>query len=621
MIYKFNNTAVDSESFILCSDGSEIPVEPKVFNLIVYLIEHADKVVSRDELLDQVWQGTVVSDTSINNSIKSARKVLGDDGTKQHIIKTIHGRGYKFIAEIETVQPTHTNKNNSDNTTQSLFKHKYTLAFIGIFTVGLLLSVNHYSNNSEHNNREVSSAVGAKKSIAVLAFKDMSPESNQEYFSDGISEELLNLFTQIPDLRVASRTSSFSFKNKDNTIEEIGDQLNVSHVLEGSVRKSGDKIRITVQLIQVDNGAHIWSETYDHDFTDIFDIQDKIALAVSEQLKIKLLNPEPHNRSINQEAYTYYLQAIYLLKENTEESISKALNLIGQSIAIETDYAPSWTVYSRILYTVVIYSYKKQTPGVFLLAKQAALKAIEIDDSYAKAYAQLALINLLDWDTQAAQKNIDTAMSLNSNDSSIIGVAAYNLQLNGQLAACATMLENAINLDPLNDVHYLNLGIVYLLLDRTDEAYQAVTKYAYFHPDAVAQHAMMSHVLMAMGRYEEALAEANLEVNEYWKLSTLSFATYAIGDTKRADQLLTEYVLQYGESIPGHIASLYAYRGENDNAFKWLETAYKKHDSGLLHVINFQTLRNLWNDSRWDDFIEKLNLPEGHWLVEKRING
>lgn len=620
MVYRFNNIEVNTDNYQLKVSGIETPVEPQIFNLIAYLLKNNDKIVSRETLLDHVWKGRIVSDTSINNSIKSARKVLKDDGQKQAVIKTIHGRGYKFIAEIEKVQETHSNKQNSTPLKSPPYI-KHTILFIGILAVGLLLLVNQNPAESDIKVLEISPSGLAEKSIAVLAFTDMSPESDQEYFSDGISEELLNLFTKIPNLRVASRTSSFSFKNKDITIEEIGGKLNVSHVLEGSVRKSGEKIRITVQLIQVDNGAHIWSETYNHNFTDIFDIQDKIAVAVSKQLKIKLLNTEHHKRSINQEAYTYYLQAIYLLKENTEDSIKKALNLIGQSIAIDANYAPSWTVYSRILYTVVIYSYKKQTPGVFGLAKQAALKAIEINNSYAKAYAQLALINLLEWDTQAAQSNIDQAMSLNSNDSSIVGVAAYNLQLNGQLAACAKMLENAIDLDPLNDVHYLNLGIVYLLLNRNEEAYAAITKYAYFHPNAVAQHAMMSHVLLAMGRYEEALAEAKLEVNEYWKLSSMSFATFAVGDTELANKLLAEYVSEYGNSIPGHMASIYAYRGEKDQAFKWLESAYKKHDSGLLHIINFQTLRNLWDDPRWDIFLAKLNLPTGHWLIDGRING
>lgn len=616
MNYKFNNIELDVKNFRLLVHNKEVPVEPQVFNLIVLLIENNDKVVSRDFILDHIWKGRVVSDTSINNHIKSARKVLGDDGQKQAIIKTIHGRGYRFIAAIseEIKNETHT---------KPIFKIpiKKPTILVGLVLFTCVILISQYTNLFENKQQQIAHIPAQDRSIAVLAFKDLSPESDQEYFSEGISEELLNLFTKIPNLRVASRTSAFSFKNQEITIEEIGKKLNVAYVLEGSVRKSGDKLRITVQLIHVKNGAHIWSETYNHNFTDIFKVQDEIALAVSEQLKVKLLNAEVRDRPVNQEAYTLYLQAIYLLKENTEISIKKAMDLIGESITLDTNYAPAWTVYSRILYTVVIYSYKKQTPGAFLLSKQAALKAIEIDASYAKAYAQLALVNLLEWDTQAAQSNIDQAMLLNPNDSSIVGVAAYNLQLSGQLAACVNMLENAIKLDPLNDIHYLNLGIVYLLLNRLDEAYQAVAKYAYLHPESVAQHAMMSHILIAMDKKEEALVEARLEVNDYWRLSTLSFATYAIGDREKADILLKEYVVGYGESIPGHIASLYAFRGEKDHAFEWLERAYEKHDSGLMHIINFQTLRNLWEDPRWDVFLAKLNLPKGHWLVDKRIDG
>jgi len=623
MIYKFNQTEVNTENFTLFSNKKEVPVEPQVFNLIVFLIENNNQIVSREQLLDHVWQGRVVSDTSINNNIKSARKVLDDDGNKQQVIKTIHSRGYQFIADIKTIAQTAPKTNPNKQLTPPI-KQKQTsnMLFKGFLVSSLIaITISLYSFFSGEKLFKNEPQDTTEKSIAVLAFQDMSPESDQAYFSDGISEELLNIFTKIPDLRVASRTSSFSFKNKEVTIKEIGKELNVNYVLEGSVRKSGDKLRITVQLIKVENGAHLWSETYDHDFTDIFKIQDEIAVAVSEQLKTKLQTTDIRTNPVNQEAYTLYLQAIYLLKENTEESIKKATTLIGRSIALDSNYAPAWTVYSRILYTVVIYSYKKQIPGIFTLSKTAALKAIQIDKTYAKGYAQLALINLLEWDTNAAQTHIDQAMKLNSKDSSIVGVAAYNLQLSGQLAAGITMLENAIKLDPLNDVHYLSIGIAYLLLNRLEEAEQAIAKYGFFHPNAVAHHAMMSHILLAMGKNEEALAEAKLEVNEYWQLSTMSFATFATGDIELANKLLNQYIADYGDSIPGHIASLYAFRGEKDKAFNWLEIAYQKQDAALLHIINFQTLRNLWDDPRWPIFLAKLNLKEGHWLIDKRLDG
>jgi len=609
VIYKFNNIELDTKNYQLLVDGVEQAIEPQVFNLIIYLIENKEMVLSRDEILNNIWKGRVVSDSSINNHVKSARKVLGDDGKKQDIIKTIHGRGYQFVAKI-----TH-DDSDIPSTTK---KQKVTYSAIALIVLAMLLTFGFKNRPYEEQHQE---STLAETSIAVLAFKDFSPKSDQAYFAEGMSEELLNLFTQIPSLRVASRTSSFSFKNKDVRVEEIGKELNVDYIVEGSVRKSGDDLRITVQLIRVKDESHIWSKTYDHDVQDIFKVQDEIAVAVTEQLRIKLKKGMVKATPVDPAAYTLYLQAIYLLKENTKESITKALKLIGESIAIDSNYAPAWTVYSRVLYTVVVYSYEKENKMAFMLAKQAVTKALQIDPNYGKAYGQMVLINLQEWDMQAAQANIDIAIGLDGKSSSIVGVAAYHFQLAGQLAKNVKMLEDAIKLDPLNDIHYLNLGIVYIMLYRLDEAYAAIEQYEYFHPDAVALHAMKSHILLAMGENKEALLEAEKEVNGYWKLSTLGFATYANGDYERADEILDKLIDVYGNNLPGHIASLYAYRNDPDNAFKWLEISYARHKAGLIHIINFQTLRNLWPDPRWDTFIHKIGLEKGHWLLEKRLDG
>ncbi|MCF6288952.1 MAG: hypothetical protein L3J53_06940, partial [Proteobacteria bacterium] len=259
--------------------------------------------------------------------------------------------------------------------------------------------------------------------------------------------------------------------------------------------------------------------------------------------------------------------------------------------------------------------------GAFILAKQAVTKALELDPYYAQAYAQMALINLLEWDMPAAQASINRAMDLNNKSSSVVGVYAYYMQLSGQLANNVNVLEQAINLDPLNNVHYLNLGITYLLLHRLDEALYMFEKYEYFHPDAVAVHAMKSHVFLAMNKIDEAFNAANKEVNAYWKLSTLGFVTYAQGDFATAEKILNQLIAEYGQSLPGHIASQYAFRQDADNAFKWLEISLNSHSSSLMHVINFQTLRPLWDDPRWDEFINKIGLAKGHWLLEKRLEG
>ncbi len=617
MIYTFKSFAINTDNFQLLKNDKPLSIEPQVFNIILYLVENQDRVVSRDELLDTQWKGKIVSDASISNHIKSARKILDDDGQKQAVIKTIHGRGYQFIANSECAKESESKKQiDLENTNNNKFKPLKSLMLLTL-TIVVLIGVWFIKPSTAI----LDSTDTLDKSIAVLAFKDFSPKSDQAYFAEGISEELLNIFTKIPNLRVASRTSSFSFKNKSLTIEKIGKELNVNYVMEGSVRKADNKLRITAQLIRVADGSHIWSETYEHTMDDIFKIQDNIAKEVTKQLRIKLVNENMKVTHTDPEAYTLYLQAVYLLKENTEPSIKKSLKLIGESIAIDPNYARSWTVYSRILYAVAVYSYKTGNDGAFLLAKQAIIKALELDPSYATAYAQMVYINVTEGDMKAAKINIDRAMELNSKSSTIVGVAAYYYEVSGQLAKEVEMLENAIKLDPLYNIHYLKLGIVYLMLSRYNAAYTVIEKYEFFNPQSVAVHAMKSHALLGMGKNEEALIEAEKETNDYWKLSTLGFATYANGDFVRANKILNELITEYGDNLPGHIASLYAFRNETDNAFKWLEKSYNKHLSGLVHTINFQSLRNLWGDPRWDVFINRIGLQKGHWLLEKRLDG
>jgi TolB-like protein/DNA-binding winged helix-turn-helix (wHTH) protein len=616
MIYKFNNIKIDTKNYRLLKDEKIVAVEPQVFNLIMYLIKNKDRLVTRDEMLDNLWQGRVVSDTSVSNQIKSARKVLGDNGQKQAVIKTFHGRGYQFIAKCEN--DVHAESEQQIKKTKISTIKIQSLIIILILVALAIFWFRLQTVLESQSPIDMSSSLDVQdKSIAVLAFKDLSPKSDQEYFSEGISEELLNLFTKIPDLRVASRTSSFSFKNKSQTIKEIGARLNVSYVMEGSVRKSGNKLRITAQLIRAKDGSHIWSETYDYDIDDIFVIQDKIALAVTELLKINLSNDLIKSTTVDTKAYALYLQSIYLIRQNTEKTIRQAAQIIGQSISIDPNYAPSWTLFSRIMYMSVVYSYKKINTTGFKLSKTAVQKALEIDDNYAHAYAQLSLINNLEWDFEASTKNVERASKLNNSSATIKSIVASNRLAVGRLSESVELLLQAIDTRKLVNHYYLTLGSIYLMQNRLEEAYEALKKYDYFFPEAVSQHAIMSFILHHMGRNEEALIEAEKEVHEYWKLSAKIVATHALGKIQESNELFAQYKEAYSQNVPAFFASLHVYRGDIDSAFKWLEIAYQQNDPGLIVTINFLPMRKLWDDNRWKELIQKLNLPEGHWLLEK----
>jgi len=456
------------------------------------------------------------------------------------------------------------------------------------------------------------------KSIAVLAFKDMSPDHDQEYFSDGISDELLNLLTKIPELRVISRTSSFSYKGKNVTLEKIGKELDVTHILEGSVRKSGNTLRITTQLIKVADGSHLWSETYDRDMEDVFKIQDDIANAVIIQLKISLLGDIAKSTKVNPDAYALYLRANHLYQQFTKEGNEKAEDIIKQSIAIDSTYAPSWNLLSGInLIAIVHFNQKLQKDG-FEYAKTAVQKSLDLDNNYAPAYAQLSLININLWDFDEAEKNINKAMMLDDRNSNIINAAIDNAIQSGRLEEALKLEHEGIKLDPNNYVLYLSHGLTYYFLTRFDDAYDAFNKNYFYAPNTGIIHTNLSLALTRQGKLIEALKEAEKEPDDFWNLYARTKVLFSLSRKKEADSLLVHFIDKYSDFGASNIADIYAFRGEINNAFKWLNIAFELPERTLLYNINFPSFRILYNDPRWNVLLAKMKLPKDHWLLEKK---
>ena len=577
MHYRVGSIDVDTLNYHLSENGNPVAVEPQVFDLIVYLITNRERLVTRQEIFDNIWQGRIVSDTSLSNHIKSARKALGDDGKRQLVIKTIHGRGYQFIADTEEVI----------EKTETLKKP------------------------------EIVPSSDADKSIAVLAFSDLSPEQDQEYFSDGLSEELINLLTKISELRVISRTSSFSFKSKNTSTEEIGNQLNVTHILEGSVRKAGDRLRITTQLIKVSDESHLWSETFDETMGDVFRIQDDIAQAVIKQLKTTLLGAEDTSTDVNSDAYTLFLKAKYFYHDNTPETTDKAEKLVNESIAIDPHYSPSWELLSSILLTDTVNFFSKPYKEGLEQAKSAVEKSIELDPEFARSYATLARINLSHWESDTANYNINKALLLDNTNTHVLNAASIVSLHSGKMDDAIAFLQRAIKLDPLEGVHYFNLAIHQLSIGKLDEATDAIKQYEFLEPDTANQHAIMAWIMIAQGKYELALEETEKEPYEFFKLFVKNVVLFCLGEKIESERLLAQFIEQYGDIVPTYVALVYSARMENDRAFEWLETAFQQQDPDLPAGISYYFFRYIWSDPRWDAFLGKLGLPEGHWLMDR----
>ena len=447
-----------------------------------------------------------------------------------------------------------------------------------------------------------------EKSIAVLPFVDMSPNKDQEYFSDGISEELLNLLAKISELRVISRSSAFSFKGKDIDIPEIAKRLHVTHILEGSVRKSGNKVRITAQLIDARSDTHLWSETYDRDLDDIFAVQDEIAAAAVAQLKITLLGEAPKARATDPEAYALYLQARQLGRQSTAEAFKESDALYRRVLAIDPRYAPAWSGLAGNFTDESAFGVLSSEDS-YARAREALKKALAIDPDYAPAHANLGWIAMAgENDLAGAAQHLERAMALDPVDSGVLGNAAGLLLSLGRMDEALALEEAVVRRDPVNVAALFNLGVVQLSAGRVDAAIASYRTVLSLSPGNGGAHYALGVALLLRGDAAGALAEMEQETSEIWRMLGLPMAYHALGRKADSDAALAALIAKYGKDAPSNIAYVYAFRDEADQAFAWLD---KAHDTGLAQIAAESLFANIHGDPRWLPFLRKLGMaPE-----------
>jgi TolB-like protein/cytochrome c-type biogenesis protein CcmH/NrfG len=448
------------------------------------------------------------------------------------------------------------------------------------------------------------------KSIAVLPFVNMSDDASNEFFSDGISEELLNLLARIQDLRVISRSSAFSYKGKDIKLAQVAEELNVAHILEGSVRKAGNKIRITAQLIEARSDTHLWSETYDRTLDDIFAVQDEIAATVVEQLKITLLGVAPKVRETDPEAYTLILQARHLGLQVSAEGIEQGIALAKQALTIDPDYTDAWVGLAGAYYTQAQFGLRPHEEG-FRLAREATERALAIDPDNAAAHGSLAWIAMMhDTDLAQAARHFQRALQLDPVNLDNIMAAATLLVNLGRLDQAIAAQKYVVSRDPVNPAGFSNLGIYYLEAKRWDEAIATFRTALRLSPGMMIAHGMIGIALLNKGEAEAALAEVQQEPMEVLRLIVPVAAHHALGQQKESDAVLLELIGKYEQNAAYNIAGLLAYRNEADRAFEWLDKAVEYGDSGLSKLASDPWFTNIHNDPRWLPLLESSGMDQ-----------
>jgi TolB-like protein/class 3 adenylate cyclase/tetratricopeptide (TPR) repeat protein len=461
-------------------------------------------------------------------------------------------------------------------------------------------------------------------SIAVLPFVNMSRDEDNEYFADGLSEELLNVLAKIRGLRVASRTSAFSFKGKDVDIPTVAQKLNVATVLEGSVRKSGKRVRITAQLIQVASDSHLWSETYDRELDDIFAVQDDIAQSVVKELRAALLGETPDKvagastaaevrqaatgRSDNPEAFQLYLQGKFFGERITQADSDKAIDLFQRALAIDPGFSLAWAGLSQIHFLQAGYGFAPIEEG-FERAREAAQNALRLAPDLAEGHIALGtVLEAYDWNFISAEASFRRAVELAPGDANALRAAAQLDRILGRVDEALALIRKAVALDPLSARTHRQAAMIALMCERFDEAAGSFQLALDLAPNAALNHAFLAVTRLIQGHVEGALALAAAESHDVFRNLSLAMVHHAMGHPAESDAAMQTLSSGFGWTAAYQVAEGYAYRSEVDKAFEWLERAYTQRDPGVTYSATDVILRSLHGDPRWQPFLKRMGL-------------
>ncbi len=602
-------------------------IPPKAFDVLRYLVENPVRLVTQDELLKKLWPETYVNPEAIRKYILDIRKILGDRPDKPEFIETVTKRGYRFIAPVtdDSATPESDNATQAEPTPQTApsklteWRQRFRSHYFQMIVIIPILAVVAVAATAGHfwfTPKKATFPPLTANSIAVLPFADVSPGKDQEYFSDGLSEQLIHELAKVSGLKVVGRSSAFEFKGKNEDLRNVGRKLGVAHVLEGSVRREGNHVRITAQLVKAEDGFQLWSQTYDREINDVFAVQDEIARAATVALQPKLLGSGQTIastvplHSVNPEAYQAYLQANYFWGRGTGEGdVAKALAYADQAIRLDEKYAPAWALRASVLNMMAESGLTDVTDG-FRKARDDAERSIALDATSASAYLALARTQIYhDWDWDTANTCLAKAAALEPGNAEVFRARSYLARALGNLDEAVKLYEQAVALDPLRANSHLGLGSLLYMAGRFKEGKTSLEKALDLNPQAAFAHANLSKILLAEGKPQQALAEIEKETNDWEKLTDQAMIYHALGREQDSNAVLAALIAKHRNDSAYQIAEVYAFRSESDKSFEWLERAYEQRDAGVPDIKVDPVFSSLRRDPRFTELLKKLRLP------------
>ena len=628
--YEFGRFRLKTAERILLREGELVPLTPKVYDILIILVENSGQVVAKDDLMKRVWPSTYVEEGNLTQNISLLRKALGETPGGVQFIETVPRRGYRFVADIseawdgvpangsaevaaQVEQESVSHQDNSNSTPVvsipagssrvTWFKKTpafaLTVAAVAIAIVGLV----YFTTAGKSDNGD---PIG---SIAVLPFVDESSDPDAQYLNDKIAESLINSLSKLPQLRVVPRSVVASYKGREIDPRKVGQELNVRAVVTGRMRRHGDIISIQADLIDLQNVAQLWGQHYDHKLSDVLLVQDDISRDIFENLRLKLNVDEKKQL----EAYGLYLKGRNAWNKRTGDALLQAIDYFNKAIEIDPNNSASYAGLADCYNMLVVYGRLEPKDG-FPKAKEAALKALEIDEGSAEAHTSLAFINFRwDWDRAATEREFQEAIKLKPAyapahqwySSYLVAVERFD-----EAIAEAKRTEE---LEPLSFVASSHLGWIYYLSGKNDEAILQCKKILELDPSSFPARRYLGLAYEAKGMYAEAIAEFQTGVKlsgSPLMLALLGHAYAASGKTTEAKQVLTDLQQLKDQRYvsPYTVAAIHAGLGEKDQAFKWLETAVEERDIWLMNLKVDPVFAKLRSERKFTDILARIRL-------------
>jgi len=587
--YGLGPVMLDSNSDTLTGPRGEVHLEPRVTDFAVRLARRPGVVVTREELISDVWEGYPGADQSLTNAASKLRRAVEEAGGDREVLETVPKRGYRLRPKMHA----------RGAIGEMIRRHRIMLAVPAIMLLALAALVFLDLETPR-----------SKNSIAVLAFEDLSPSGDQQYLAHGIAEELLNLLARVPSLRVVGRTSAFSFAGKDVTIPEIGDQLNVNHVLEGSVRRSEDRLRITVQLLEAGRDRHLWSKTYEQPLDDIFAVQDRIAMDVADELRVRLAGRTPEVRTTDSRTYALYLRAKFLLDRGTTTHAEQAQSLLEQVLERDPDYVPALTLRALRAFRT----------GHSDLARSTVDRVLELDPANGLAQVYRAWEKLYaSRDAEAAVDLLKVALTNAPEDPQVLQLSGRLLRAVGLIDEAVVVSKRAVELDPLCARCVYRLAHAYLYGGDLDAAETRIRRYIRI---AEGGWLTLGNILLLKGDPEAALAAYDKQRppaghEAYW-LAGRAMALHEMGRSAEFNATMSRLIEKWGEQTPMAVARVSAWAGETDKAFEWLDRGIEDYFDVLVSNPFFRAVQD---DPRWIELLQGVGLgPERRANLELGIS-